>query len=457
MTNPNGSDDDVSSDLAKHIVKLEKINTALMHRVERSMDQQANAFSLFQTAIVLEGQIKARTEELKTALANLARANDELTVARDAAERANRFKTRFFTAVGHDLLQPLHAARLSLAELIDCDQQPVTRQLAENVGRALTNIEELLSTILDISKLEAGAFVPAIQPVALGPLFEALAKDIEPIARRKSLDVRWRPTKAVVFSDPLMLRRMLQNLLANGIRYTEKGGLLLAARHGNGNVRIEVWDTGPGIGRDDRERIFEEFQQGRAPSNAGRAGFGLGLSIVKRMAEALDHKLELTSRVGSGSRFAINLPAAGYQSQVSKQLVTSKVQPQIPFNYGAIDAQVVIIENDIAVLDAMHSLLQRWGCDVRVARDVEELEDVMSEPEFRPKLVVADYHLDQGLTGLDCIARLRGRYSAALPAILITADHSPATAAAARSSSSEILNKPIKPAELRALVRHLVS
>lgn len=450
VNNHNGTPS--AEDRDRRIFKLEKINNALMQRVERSMDQQANAFSLFQTAIALEGQIKARTDELKAALSNLAHLNDELVLARDSAERANRFKTRFFTAVGHDLLQPLHAARLSLAELIDSAQAPATRGLAENVGRALTNIEELLSTILDISKLEAGAFVPAIQPVALGPMFEALVRDTEPIARRKLLDIRWRPTAAVVRSDPMMLRRILQNLLANAVRYTERGGILLAARSAGNNVRVEVWDTGPGIGKDDRERIFEEFQQGRAPADAGRAGFGLGLSIVKRMAEALDHTLALTSQLGSGSRFAITLP--GLESDFDAGQTPVFVAPQAQ-GYGTISAQVIVIENDIAVLDAMQSLLRRWGCDVRIGRDIDDVNDILSEPEFRPRLCIADFHLDHGLTGIDCIRAVRNRFGQSVPAVLITADHSPTTAALAHANGTEILNKPIRPGELRALVRHL--
>lgn len=436
----------------RRIQKLQKINDALMQRVERSMDQQANAFSLFQTAIALEGQIKARTDELKTALSHLARLNEELVVARDAAERANRFKTRFFTAVGHDLLQPLHAARLSLAELIDCEQRPATLGLAENVARALTNIEELLSTILDISKLEAGAFVPAVQPVALGPLFEALVRDIEPVARRKSLDVRWRKTNAVVRSDPMMLRRVLQNLLVNAVRYTERGGILLAARPSGPMVRVEVWDTGPGIGKDDRERIFEEFQQGRASAEAGRAGFGLGLSIVKRMAEALNHDLTLTSSVGSGSRFALTVPGI---SAADASVPKASSPPLQSTGYGHIAAQVLVVENDIAVLDAMQSLLRRWGCDVRIARDLDDVQDILSEPEFRPHICIADFHLDHGLTGIDCIEAVRARFGPNVKAVLITADHSPGVAARAQASASEILNKPIKPGELRALIRHL--
>jgi signal transduction histidine kinase len=305
---PTGSS---AEELERQIAKLMKINAALMQRVEKSMDQQANAYSLFQTAITLEGQVRVRTEELKSALSRLERTNDELMAARDASERANRFKTRFFTAVGHDLLQPLHAARLTVTALAEPFGTAHQRRLADRIEHALTTIEELLKSILDISKLEAGVITPSLRPVALDELFASLALDIEPLARVKNLALTWRRSQMAVISDPLMLRRILQNLMTNAVQYTQRGGIKLAARRRGGNVRIEVWDTGPGIAPAEREMIFEEFQRGRATDRPAIGGFGLGLSIVQRMAEALDHPLGLCSRIGHGSRFSISTPFAG--------------------------------------------------------------------------------------------------------------------------------------------------
>ena len=301
---------DKPEELERRIRKLQKINAALMQRVERSMDAQANAYSLFQTAITLEGQVRLRTEEVTNALARLERTNDELSTARDASERANRFKTRFFTAVGHDLLQPLHAARLSASALVEPNGSEHQRRIAERIEHALTTIEELLKSILDISKLEAGAVTPAMRPVALDDHFASIVLDIEPQARAKGLSLTWRHTGLSVVSDPLMLRRILQNLLVNAVQYTEKGGIRLLARRRGENVRIEVWDTGPGIGEADREMIFEEFQRGSATDRPAIGGFGLGLSIVQRMAEALGHPLDLCSRLGHGTRFSLTAPRA---------------------------------------------------------------------------------------------------------------------------------------------------
>jgi two-component system, sensor histidine kinase len=443
------------SDLGRRIQKLTKINSALMQRVERSMDQQANAFSLFQTAIGLENQIRARTEELKSALSNLERANEELKGARDTAERANRFKTRFFTAVGHDLLQPLHAARLSLAELADVEQAAEGQRLTASISRALTTIEDLLTSILDISKLDAGVFVPSFQPVALGDMFEQLAASIEPIVKKKGLTFKWQPTEALIHSDPQMLRRVLQNLLANATNYTSKGGLLLAARRRGQMMRIEVWDTGPGISFTERERIFEEFQRGAASELAGRTGFGLGLSIVKRMSEALSHPLEFCSRVGHGTMFSISADYAGSTSMESRTTAETFPAPAQGLQ-GLQGLPLIVIDNDLSVLEAMQSLLNRWGCDVRLARNQDDVAEILGDATFRPAIILADYHLDHGVSGLEVVATIRRSLDQNLPAILITADRTPGTANAATEKGLEVMHKPVRPAELRALIQHLL-
>ena len=441
-------------ELERRIRKLQKINAALMQRVERSMDAQANAYSLFQTAITLEGQVRLRTEEVTNALARLERTNDELSSARDASERANRFKTRFFTAVGHDLLQPLHAARLSASALVEPNGSEHQRRIAERIEHALTTIEELLKSILDISKLEAGAVTPAMRPVGLDDHFASIVLDIEPQARAKGLSLTWRPTNLSLVSDPLMLRRILQNLLVNAVQYTEKGGIRLLARRRGGNVRIEVWDTGPGIGEADREMIFEEFQRGSATDRPAIGGFGLGLSIVQRMAEALGHPIDLCSRLGHGTRFSLTAP----WTESGGASPTATAPTTINFNVSALTAaSVAVIDNDAAVLDAMQGLLERWDCDVRCARNLAGLVARSGADSYRPDLILADYHLDDGCNGLDAVHALRISLGEAIPAVIITADRSPAIAEAAGEMGCEILLKPVKPAELRALMLHLIA
>lgn len=437
----------------RQLAKLRKINTALIQRVERSMEQQANAYSLFQTAIGLEAQVRLRTEELKNALRQIEETNQQLIVARDAAERASRFKTRFFTAVGHDLLQPLHAARLTNSALDGTLKPGEQARLSGQIDHALSTIEELLRSILDISKLEAGVVQPSLKTVALEELFQSLVTDLGPLAREKNLSLTYRSTCLSVTSDQLMLRRILQNLLANAVRYTERGEVKLVARRRGTSVRIEVWDTGPGIADAERTRIFEEFERGAASERVSGVGFGLGLSIVRRTAQALDHEIAVCSRVGRGTCFSVMAPVA---ETVCPTTVTMPNMQAVREAYGFPASRVLVIDNDATVLMAMTTLLDRWGCMSRSAREPADVEAMVMEGEFVPDVVLADYHLDRGACGLDVVARLRAVHRADLPAVVVTADHSSAIAEEARRAGCEILCKPVKPAELRALLSHLL-
>jgi two-component system, sensor histidine kinase len=440
------------ADLQQQIAKLRKINTVLMQRVERSMEQQANAYSLFQTAIGLEAQVKVRTEELKTTLTRLERINDELVAARDSSEQANRFKTRFFTAVGHDLLQPLHAARLSLSGLTDNEKATSERAIARQIDHALSSVEELLRTILDISRLEAGVITPDLRPVVLNDLFDSLVGSLGPLAQTKNLLLIARATDAAVISDPVMLRRILQNLLANAVHYTQSGSVKLAARRRGDQVRIEVWDTGPGISAAEQKWIFEEFQRGSASEASRRGGFGLGLSIAQRMAETLGHPLSVCSRVKKGSMFSVLAPYAGRSSQ----LVVSQPTSDISEAYGFSQASVLVIDNDAAIQEAMRTLLERWSCRMRFVSSLDELGGLISDPRYRPDIMLADYHLDFGECGLAAVERMRAACGAGLPAIVITADYTDAIAEEVRRADCELLRKPVRPAELRALMQHLL-
>lgn len=446
---------DALEELKRRNEKLAKINAALMQRVERSMDYQANAYSMFQTAIGLETQVRARTEELKAALTRLERTNEQLTSARDGAERANRFKTGFFTAVSHDLLQPLHAARLSLSALAEMREDQQHRRLIGQVDHALSTVEELLRTILDISKLESGALRPSFQPVEVLDLFRSVLVDIEPIARAKGLTVSMRSRDVVATSDPLMLRRILQNFLANAVQYTEKGRVLLAGRKRGSQLRIDVWDTGPGIAPSEQTKIFEEFHRGAAGLRSHARGFGVGLAIIARMGETLGHRIELCSETGRGTRFSVYVPLA--EGGISGRQARAAARPPASRAYGLEATKVMVIDNDGVVRDAMRALLDRWGCEARIFSGLADIEAVLAlEPEYRPDIILADYHLDAGDSGLTAVATLRDAKDAQIQAIVITADHSREVAEAVAASGCELLRKPVKPAELRALITHLV-
>lgn len=435
--------------------RLKKINAALISRVERSMDQQGNAFSLFQTAINLESRVRSRTEELRSTLRRLEQSNIDLVEAKEIAELANQSKTRFLAAASHDVLQPLNAAHLSISALAELQTGDEGRKLVRQVERSLETMEDLLRTLLDISKLDAGVVQPVIGDVPLEPLFSSLRSDFLPLAEQKGLTLRFRPSTAVVRSDRSLLRRVLQNILSNALRYTRSGGVLVGVRHRRTKLRIDVIDTGYGIPDDQREAVFEEFHRGarRADSEPTGAGLGLGLAIVRRMADALDHSVDFTSVVGKGTVFHLELPVVvGAHSEPA-----SSVELERPPGYGLFGTKVLLVENDEAVQEAMSALLERWCCAVRTAMSSTEAIDALNDTDWVPDIIIADQHLDHGDLGTEMIGVARHFLGRSVPALIITADPSEAIARVARAQGIEMMRKPVKPAQLRALLAHLLA
>ncbi len=444
-----------STSLEREIEKLTRINEALIERVERSVEQQGNAYSLFTAAIGLENQVRQRTDELQEALDSLERSNEALVEARDEAERANEAKTRFFTAVGHDLLQPLHAARLTLSALGETEDINENRRLASQIDHALSSVEDLLRTMLDITKIETGVTQPAPRHLSLAELFESLRVDFGPLVVEKGLELRVVDTELTVVSDPPMLRRILQNLLSNAVRFTDSGQItLFAETHGN-QVRVSVEDTGPGIDKRDRDKIFEEFQSGSTVRTTHQGGFGLGLFIVKRMAHALDHHVDLQTEVGQGSKFSIDVPRG--TEPLTRSTARTERHEARRAQYGFENTEVVVIENDPDIIAATKTLLKQWNCIAHTATGMAQIDRYIAEAARPPAIILADYHLDDGECGLTGVAKLRAMWGYDIPAIVITADHGTESAEAVKAAGCELLCKPIRPAELRALMRHLLS
>ncbi|MBV5262736.1 NahK/ErcS family hybrid sensor histidine kinase/response regulator [Pinisolibacter aquiterrae] len=440
--------------LEARIAKLEKINAVLIDRVERSVDSQANAFSLFQTTIGLERQVRLRTDELMNALRKVEQMNEQLLVAKDMAERANRSKTRFLAQAGHDLLQPLAAARLSSSALAELQKDADGRRLSRQVERALATIEGLLKTLLDISRLDAGVMVPQITSVGLGQLFADLVTDHAPVAERRGLRLTMMPSSAHVSTDPIMLTRILQNLIGNALRYTERGRVLVGARRRGRRVRIDVIDTGPGISEDQYATVFEEFHRGRGQTQDGEVGLGLGLSIVQRLADVLDHTVTLTSRVGRGTRFSIEIERADRPPTptFSPAAVNALGRP----GWGMAGALVAVIDNDPAVREATVELVRQWGCEAIPAAGAAGIIALVEENARRPDLLLVDYHLDDE-TGVEAIATMTEAWDQEVPAIVITADYGREIEERLAANGLELMRKPVKPAELRALMAHLLA
>jgi signal transduction histidine kinase len=439
--------------LERETAKLRKINAALMSRVERSTDQQLNAFSLFETAIALDQQVRDRTQQLKQALHSLEKTNGYLFQAKQQAEAASSLKSSVLISVTHDLLQPLNAARLTLSSLADITASPKGAALSEQIDRSLATLEDLLRTLLDISKLDAGVLKPELRPVAISSLFGPLEQEFESIALKRNLRLRISRCSGKVMSDPLMLRRILQNLLTNAIRYTQSGKVLMGCKSRGDHLCVEVHDTGPGIPEAQREAIFMEFQRGEA-SEGDYSGIGLGLSIVRRFATALGHEIALTSTPGKGSVFSVTIPRTNQAEDVSAGTDGKYLESL----YGGLEgAKVLLIENDLSSAEGMVSLLEKWGCDVASTISVADALDRLRALEGVPDVIIADLHLDNGETGIEAIDSICQTIKTSVPALIVTADYSAKAASDVSAFGCELLKKPIKPAEMRSLLSFLLS
>src|SRR6186713_2105384 len=386
----------------------------------------------------LEKRVRDRTEELT-------RLNSELALAKSAAEDASISKTRFLAAASHDILQPLNAARLYVTSLVERQHSGEETRLVENIDESLQAIEEILGALLDISRLDAGAMATSISSFKMADLMRSLEIEFAPIARAKNLELAFVPCSLPVESDRLLLRRLLQNLISNAIKYTPRGRVLVGCRRRGASLKICVYDTGVGIPLVKRGEIFKEFHRLEQGARIAR-GLGLGLSIVERLARVLNHGIAIDSNTGGGSVFSVTVPTAKAITH------TAAVTSATPLARTPISgALIVCIENDAAILDGMRTLLKAWDAEVIAVADPEGAIAAIEGAGRRVTGLLVDYHLDRG-NGIGAIRDIRRRFGDTIPAILITADRSPAVQLAAREEKIAVLNKPVKPASLRALL-----
>ncbi|MDY6815428.1 MAG: NahK/ErcS family hybrid sensor histidine kinase/response regulator [Pseudomonadota bacterium] len=366
----------------------------------------------------------------------------------EALQNAILSKDKYLAAASHDLLQPLNAAQLMISALQDSQLPAQESRMVHQVHRALEGAEELLEDLLDISKLDQQAMLPDLAPVNLEELLRGLGEEFEAVAANAGLEFRLRVRPAIVRTDPRMLTRIVRNLLSNAFRYTRTGGVVLAFRKKREQLRIEVWDTGVGIEQSKLREIFTEFHQLLPQGTGGRQGVGLGLAIVERMCRILGYQVDVTSRPGRGSRFMVTL--AGEEAEMMPAASTP-AGPLAAVSEGFGNARVLVIDNEPAVLESMGLLLERWGCQVvTVASEAEAL--AMLDDDHEPDVILADFHLNDGLTGCEAINVIRRRLGHEVPAAIVTADRSDETRRLMRSRHLPILNKPVKPNRLRALL-----
>ena len=391
-----------------------------------------NANALREANETLEKRVEERTHELE--------------VAKHAADQANASKTRFLAAAGHDILQPLNAAKLYSSTLGEKNLEEKEASLASKIYRSLGSVEEILGSILAISKLDSPKYDTDITNFPLREVTEQLELEFQPVAEQNGLELRFVHSSKWVRSDKSLLRRLLQNLISNALKFTHEGKVLIGARRSDDTLSVQVHDTGIGIASESRAKIFNEFTR-VSGSETIAPGLGLGLSIVERIANLLGHEIEMDSQAGKGSRFSVKLES-----------VTGLPERVAPVRLGKRNrvrqlegTKILCIDNDEEILDGMKELLSQWGCDVKLAANRRQATKVLKKCETMPQLILTDYHLDDE-TGTELFAYLRKKFGKQIKGVLITADRSELVKKEAENCNMPVINKPVAPAALRALI-----
>lgn len=397
----------------------------------------------------LEQRVAARTDELLEANRNLQQqiaqreqVEQELRDARDAAEAANRSKDKYLAAASHDLLQPLNAARLLIATLRERNLPSVEQVLVERTHQALEGAEDLLTDLLDISRLDQAAVKPDVAVYRLS--------EFQSVALAAGLNLRAHTGHYAICTDLRLVTRILRNFLSNACRYTDDGCILLGARRRGDRLRLEVWDTGRGIPADRLDAIFLEFNQLDVGRASDRKGVGLGLAIVERIAEILGYPVAVRSWPGRGSMFSIEVPISEDMplaiSQLPVQATTGNPLP---------GRRLLVLDNELSILESMSALLGQWGCEVVTATD--QAGALLALQGRAPELILADYHLDHGVVGCEVVKYLREHFDQPIPAVIITADRTDQCRRMLRRLDAPLLNKPVKPGKLRAVLSQLLA
>jgi signal transduction histidine kinase len=359
---------------------------------------------------------------------------------------ANRAKSRFIAAASHDLRQPLHALGLFVARLRGRMKAAERSQIVEKIDASVAAMNELFNDLLDISKFDAGVLVPNISEFPIAQLLERTESTFSATARKKGLLLRIVRNSAWVRSDPILLERILLNLMSNAVNYTARGGLVVGCRRRGGQLRIDVCDTGPGIPEDERLNIFQEFHRLGGPQER-QGGMGLGLAIVDRLCRLLKHEIDFASALGKGSRFSVLVPSVAARGLIVEP--TASVHTTLDSIRGKL---VVVIDDDPLVLDSTGGLLRSWGCHVLTVGSARVALAGLAECNQSPDLIISDFRLSDGQTGIEAIEELRKSLNLPIPAFLISGDTAPERMREVRTSGYHLLHKPVRPRALRAML-----
>lgn len=377
---------------------------------------------------------------------------DQLTVQKEAAESANLAKSRFLAAASHDLRQPMHALTLYLDALENYEIQEAARASLMNARHCARTMDEMFRALLDISRLDAGAVKTDIQLFSMESLLERIRMEFEPQAQSKGLAFRVRPCKRLVLSDPALVERILRNFIANAIRYTERGRILVGCRLRGSNLRVAVYDTGLGIEATEQGKIFEEFYQIGNPERDRAKGIGLGLAIVNRLALLLSTPVSVLSTVGRGSMFAIDLPREDHLTQAA---IVVAARPAERSDVSGLF--VVVVDDEEPILAATREILEQWQCDVITATSGPAALEKLVASQRAPDALICDYRLRDHQTGIDVIESLRAEFNADIPAILVSGDSAPARMREAEANGLRVLHKPFNEHSLRLALANVLA
>ena len=432
-----------------------------MLRVERAVDDQGTSFSWFQAAAKLEETIRQRTEQYEALNARLSRELESrreieaaLKQAKRQAELANQSKTGFLAAASHDLRQPLNSAMLFIESI---DEDRLTHEDCDLLRRsrlALAALNNLLGTLLDVARLDSGGIKPQLADFPVSALLDRLGPEFQAVARSAGIDLRFMPSHEWVHTDLRLLETILRNFISNAIRYTPKGRVLVGCRRKSEGLMICVYDTGTGIEPKHLNAIFDPYYQVRNGGRRDTVGIGLGLSIVKRIAEMMSLGRIVRSHPGKGSLFAVVVPYGATKSGSQTELVWSGV-PGITGSSRPLT--VVVIEDSADALLGMSAVLEKWGCRPVTAANPTDAVVQLISADLEPDLVISDYHLADGLKGDAAIAQIRSEFDRVPLTLVMTSDPDPLLRERLQAQGFTVLDKPLNVAKLRALVERLAT
>ncbi len=440
--------------LALENEKLRRIRDSLMDRAEQRLSLNSQ-FSFLEAGVVLGDEIAQWTADLNLLntrllqqVAQREEAEAALRVAKQVAEEANLAKSRFVAAVGHDMLQPLTAARLFLGTLPQGEAGSREARLIERLARCLESAESMLDSIQEYSRVEARPITPAIRDFSVGELLMRLHGEYQMRCEDRGLEFRAVPSRLWVRTDAHLLERILRNFLSNAVRYTQRGGVVAGCRRSGDLVRILVADQGPGIPENRLRDIFEEFVQLPAPHETAEKGLGLGLAIVRRMADAIGAEIGVRSIPGKGSVFSVAVARSPFPGNVERPLRKPPHQPSVQ------GKRILIVDNDEAVLEALACTVEAWGCSTLIAVSHATALEAVEQGAIVPDLVIADYHLEND-RGTAVVGRLRALFDRPLPAIIVTADRVAGLPEELRRQGWTVLTKPLDTGRLHEACQKL--